>query len=899
MIRQWVVLIVIVLACIPVSAEVVLFSDSFNRTNNNDIDASSGGMGGSLSPLTYVEIGDNEIYPVQSGTGNPYPELTHVEDNQLYMAYGTNMSTMYLDHNFTDAAILTDGGMKIGLTIIQDLGTGTLGQHFVGFGVGNTLQECEDVWFDHNGTGFRGQVGSSLQEGVSDLWVGWSPRFGGIIQVFKNGPTEKGGENYNIENIPLTGNDRLELELLFDSFSDGSTVIVNIFWNGIIVATDSFAWDGDGLLENYIGINGRQGNGYIVDDLIIETSDGQQEPTVSQFGVLPAFAQPDDAAASMTLNWNAAFLEAGSTYVITADKPVIFPNGDDTGPAVEGQTSIETVVNGTLGDVEFTVTVYEGTTPVASDSTVVHVIPEQDPETPNFIMIFTDDQGWGTTSVQIDPDVPESKSDFFETPNLERLAESGIRFTQAYSSHANCSPSRAALLSGRSPAALHFTDIVGRNSGPFYVGNPMIPATHINDMPTAELTIPELLKQHNPAYAAAHFGKWHLNGGGPASHGFDASDGATGNGAGDTGSTVDPKQVFGIAQRGNDWMVNQVLEGKPFYLQLSHYATHLGIEYRPATKAYFDAKTPGTRHQHAGFAAMLYDLDEAIGQTLDMVAELGIQDNTYIIYTADNGTYPMEIPGNINGPIRGWKATVWEGGVRVPFMVVGPGIAGNAISREPVVGYDILPTICDIAGIDPANLPQTVEGGSIANILQGSTDPVSRSRDGLVFHWPHYQNDKFSTPDSTLVLDGYKLHYRWETQKQQLFHLDEDLAETTDLVCLERTHADQMTQALLQHLNAIGARLPTPNPDYVAICWDASNPTYPPNDFMGRDPSPYDLNGNCEVEIGDMDMLLTEWLQNYPPYDFDGSLRVDLADFARIAEDWLGCWWLPVELNCL
>ncbi len=270
--RKWEVFLMVMLLMMALNANAtVLFSDNYNRANDNNIDASSGGMGGSLGSLTYVEIGDDEIYPVQSGTGNPYPELTHIENNQLYMATGTNMSTMYLDHNFTDAAILSDGGMKIGLSIIQDLGAGTTGQYFAGFGVGNTLQECEDVWFDHNGTGFRGQVGNSLQEGVSDLWVGWSPRFGGIIQVFKNGPTEKGGENYNIENISLTGNDRLELELFFDSFGDGSTVNANILWNGTVVGTDSFAWDADTMLENYIGINGRQAAGFVVDDLVIQT----------------------------------------------------------------------------------------------------------------------------------------------------------------------------------------------------------------------------------------------------------------------------------------------------------------------------------------------------------------------------------------------------------------------------------------------------------------------------------------------------------------------------------------------------------------------------------------------------------------------------------------------------
>jgi hypothetical protein len=250
----------------------VLFSDSFNRADSLDIDADSAGMGGSLGPLTYVEIGDDQIYPIQSGTGNPYPELTQVKDNQLYMAYGTNMSTMYLNHNFVDEDILTAGGMRIGLTIAQNMGPSTTNQFFVGFGVGNTLQECENIWFDHNGTGFRGQLGTPSQTGVSDFWIGWSPANNGTIQVLKNGPTAKGGENYNLlTGVSLTGSDRLELELLFNAFTDGSIVNANILWNGEVIGTDSFAWDADGLIENYIGINGRQGVGFIVDNLEIAT----------------------------------------------------------------------------------------------------------------------------------------------------------------------------------------------------------------------------------------------------------------------------------------------------------------------------------------------------------------------------------------------------------------------------------------------------------------------------------------------------------------------------------------------------------------------------------------------------------------------------------------------------
>lgn len=134
---------------------------------------------------------------------------------------------------------------------------------------------------------------------------------------------------------------------------------------------------------------------------------------------------------------------------------------------------------------------------------------------PNFIVILTDDQGWGTTSVLMDPAVPESKSDFFQTPNIEKLAATGMRFSQAYA-HCNCSPSRASIQTGRSPAALHLTDIIERNSGPMYEGNKLIPPQHVAALSREDKTIPQLLKAAHSEYRAAHFGKWHLAGGGAA-----------------------------------------------------------------------------------------------------------------------------------------------------------------------------------------------------------------------------------------------------------------------------------------------------------------------------------------------------------------------------------------------
>ena len=452
---------------------------------------------------------------------------------------------------------------------------------------------------------------------------------------------------------------------------------------------------------------------------------------------------------------------------------------------------------------------------LTSSATLRAAEPAKSTAKPNFIVILSDDQGWGTTSVAMDPLVPESKSDFFQTPNIERLAASGMRFAQGYASHCNCSPSRASLQTGRSPAALHLTDIIERNGGPGYVGNKLIPPRHISALPPVATTIPELLKAHDSNYRAAHFGKWHLAGGGPEKFGYDVSDGATGNAEGSARGNLpdDPKKTFSTTRKAVAFLQEQARTGHPFYVQLSYYATHTVNQSRPATINQFQKAPKGARHDNVAYGSMLFDLDVGIGQLLDAVKAAGIGENTYIIYTADNGCIATNDPANINGPVRGYKASVWEGGIRVPFMVAGPSVKPGSISRTPVVGYDILPTICELAGITA--WPKSVEGGSMKSVVVGDgSAAVKRPGDFLVFHWPHYQHEKHSTPDTTILADGWKLHYWWETGNVELYHLDRDLGETKDLASEQPERAAAMKTMLTNHLAAIHAQLPVPNPNY-------------------------------------------------------------------------------------
>jgi arylsulfatase A len=189
----------------------------------------------------------------------------------------------------------------------------------------------------------------------------------------------------------------------------------------------------------------------------------------------------------------------------------------------------------------------------------------------NILLILTDDQGWTGTSVQMDPEIDGSKSDYYRTPQLEALAARGMLFSNAYAPHPNCSPSRYAILTGKSPAQLHMSDIIGRNSAKFYKGFPLTPPDSIDAIVSEEDTIPELLKRIDPTYKTAHFGKWHLEGGGPGEHGFDEHDGSTNNGAGIV-EGVNAKRTKGITERSMAFLEQRTKDGAPFFLEASYYA---------------------------------------------------------------------------------------------------------------------------------------------------------------------------------------------------------------------------------------------------------------------------------------------------------------------------------------
>ena len=414
---------------------------------------------------------------------------------------------------------------------------------------------------------------------------------------------------------------------------------------------------------------------------------------------------------------------------------------------------------------------------------------------PNFVVIMAEAQGWPHTSVMMDDRLPASKSAIFKTPAIERLASEGMRFAYGYALSPRCTPSRAALFTGISPAALRMTYVgIGREGGP--VRTALIPPEPVLEMPTAVTTVAEILK--GAGYTTAHFGKWHVGRTDPARHGFDESDGATNNGGPDNVASPNPKQAYGMTERGIAFMTRAQKAGKPFYLQLSHYPNQ---ERKEGAGGGRDRDTIRTDAD---------EIDKTVMQLLGALDTLGLTGKTYVIYTADHGGQGR----NGNAPLAGGKGAVTEGGLRVPFLIRGPAIAGNVCSRVPVTACDVLPTIAELAGVTTA-LPAAVEGGSLAAVLRDSLGrgAVSRSREELVFHFPHYDLGN-GGPATAILLGGYKLVRSYEKKTQQLFDLEKDPGEARDLATMLPEKTAELDARLTAYLKAVTAQMAQPNPHY-------------------------------------------------------------------------------------
>lgn len=426
---------------------------------------------------------------------------------------------------------------------------------------------------------------------------------------------------------------------------------------------------------------------------------------------------------------------------------------------------------------------------------------------PNFILILTDDQGWTSSSQLMDDNIPNSKSDYFETPAIEKLAERGMRFSNGYSPSALCCPTRRSIQFGQTPMRQGDDEQFEQNYYPGY-------AKH--------LTIPQILKLIEPGYKTAHYGKWDLRAGiFPEDLGYDESDGNTGNKNGDMNSTKqskwddiflnnDPKRIETITARALNFMQRNVKTGNPFYLQVSHYATHVDIQTTEEMYNKYLLKNKGGIHSNPGWAGMLENLDSGVGRVLEMIDELGIAENTYLIFMADNGGVEFIPPVRNkfdhpsvflsrprNYPLRGGKWTLYEGGIRVPFIVVGPGIKAGSQCDVPVVGWDILPTISELAG-NKNPLPEDIDGASFLPLLEnGNRGNMNRKNEELIFHY-------FGKTHSAIRVGDFKLIKFWNLKRTELFNLKNDPMELTDISAIDTKKVKDLEMKLNIYMDEVG-----------------------------------------------------------------------------------------------
>ena len=444
---------------------------------------------------------------------------------------------------------------------------------------------------------------------------------------------------------------------------------------------------------------------------------------------------------------------------------------------------------------------------------------------PNIVLITIDDLGWA--------DVGCNGSTYYETPNIDRLASEGMRFTQAYASAAICSPTRAALMTGKAPARLGITDwIRARFQGGeipadktytlTYEGTPadslLCPANPLW-LPLEETTIAEVLKAQG--YTTAHVGKWHLGTDDwyPEKQGFDVNIG--GCDYGQPPSYFDPysnKRQAGIpnlpprregefledrlADEAADFIITN--QDRPFFLNMADYGVHTPIQGKPALVEKYKNK-PATNQDNPVYAALIESMDQLVGKITHTVDSLGIGENTLIIFTSDNGGLRRITD---NAPLRSGKGFPYEGGIRVPLVVRFTGkVPAGSVNDLPVISHDWFPTICELSGAEVTE-GQAVDGVSLTNVL---FDHSTLDRRTLYWHFPHYRG-KDEVPYSVIRKDNWKLIKRYQGTKFELFDLAEDPAETENVADRFREQVNQLDDELTTWLDNVGAVLPKANP---------------------------------------------------------------------------------------
>ena len=436
--------------------------------------------------------------------------------------------------------------------------------------------------------------------------------------------------------------------------------------------------------------------------------------------------------------------------------------------------------------------------------------------TPNVILILADDLGWTDLSCY--------GSTFYETPNIDRLAREGMKFTQAYSACTVCSPTRAALLTGKYPARLHITDWIPG----LPPENPkLLVPPWTKYLPVEEMTIARALRAKG--YTTASIGKWHLGSEDLDKHGFETNIAGTSNAAPPSyfapykiATLPDGPQGEYLTDRLGDEAAGFIERNanKPFFLYLPHFAVHTPIQgSKQLVQKYRSKLRAGQKQTNAVYAAMIESLDDAVGRVGRKLDDLKLADRTVVIFTSDNGG---RVPTTSNHPLRVGKGSCYEGGTRVPLIVSWPGVTkGGSVSETPVISMDLFPTILEIAGAKQQS-QNAVDGISLVPLLRGTGE---LKRDTLFWHYPHYQHYQLggTTPYAAVRAGDLKLIEFFADRNVELYNLRDDLGEQRNLTAELPAKADELRTRLHAWQKEVGAQVPSPNPDY-----DPSRPEHDP-----------------------------------------------------------------------
>jgi len=445
----------------------------------------------------------------------------------------------------------------------------------------------------------------------------------------------------------------------------------------------------------------------------------------------------------------------------------------------------------------------------------------------NIVFILIDDMGW--------TDLGCYGSDYYETPNVDRLAQQGMKFTDAYAASCVCSPTRVSILTGKYPGRLHITHAIPiQGAERIKEPLPLFEAIYRKNLPLEEVTIAEALKPGG--YVSASMGKWHVcweKEFYPKAQGFDLNVG--GNNMGNPGNYFYPyngawrmtkkhpmtrwntlpngKKGEYLTDRLTDEAIKFIDKNKarPFFLYLSHYAVHTPLQAPDKLIKKYKKKPVGKHHRNPVYAAMVESVDHSLGRIMSKLEQLGIADETVVVFTSDNGGH-----GRITShlPLRGNKGNFYEGGIRVPLIVRWPGVVKpGSQCKVPVISTDFFPTILEIAGL-PSRPECHLDGVNMVPLLKGER---SIDRDALYWHYPNYigaGHPGGARPCSVVRKGDWKLIESLENNRLELFDLSKDLGETNDLAAVMPEKAGLLKNLLDDWRKEAGVQMPRINPDF-------------------------------------------------------------------------------------